>query len=207
MRADSGSIRADVSEIKETLGLYLYNTIVTEDSEGAIANFDTDLKDYLQNAVVTIPADAGGISECKIGYVDFNQLMQISRIIASTVVNDVTITNNEDGSININGTASASILKNVGLIGTFYQNHIYYIGSGTKCSFTDGYGDGLNIVKWNRANAYANLHLRITNGTQVNEKVYLMCFDLTQMFGSDIANYIYTLEQNTAGSGVALIKV
>ena len=62
MRADSGSIRADVSEIKNTLGLYLYNTIVTEDAEGAIANFDTDLQDYLQNAVVTIPADAGGIA-------------------------------------------------------------------------------------------------------------------------------------------------
>lgn len=62
MRADSGSIRADVSEIKNTLGLYLYNTIVTEDSEGSICNFDTDLKDYLQNAVVTIPVDAGGIS-------------------------------------------------------------------------------------------------------------------------------------------------
>lgn len=69
MRADSGSIRSDVSEIKNTLGLYLYNTIVTEDAEGPIANFDTDLKDYLQNAVVTIPADAGGIS----GLYVFNQ--------------------------------------------------------------------------------------------------------------------------------------
>lgn len=63
LRTNSNSISSDVSEIKNTLGLYLYNTIVTEDSEGAIANFDTDLKDYLQNAVVTIPADAGGIAE------------------------------------------------------------------------------------------------------------------------------------------------
>lgn len=62
IRTDSDSIAADVTEIKNTLGLYLYNTIVTEDAEGSIANFDTDLQDYLQNAVVTIPADAGGIS-------------------------------------------------------------------------------------------------------------------------------------------------
>lgn len=62
IRTDSDSIAADVTEIKNTLGLYFYTTIVTEDAEGAIANFDTDLKDYLQNAVVTIPADAGGIS-------------------------------------------------------------------------------------------------------------------------------------------------
>lgn len=31
-------------------------------------------------------------------------------------------------------------------------------------------------------------------------------FDLTQMFGSTIADYIYTLEQNTAGSGVAFFR-
>lgn len=62
IRADSGSMAADVAEIKNTLGLYLYNTFVTEDAAGAIVNFDTDLKDYLQNAVVTVPADAGGVS-------------------------------------------------------------------------------------------------------------------------------------------------
>ena len=62
IRADSGNLAADVAEIKDTLGLYLYNTIVTEDAEGDIASCDTDLKDYLQEAKVTIPADAGGIS-------------------------------------------------------------------------------------------------------------------------------------------------
>ena len=206
IRADSGNLAADVAEIKDTLGLYLYNTIVTEDAEGDIASWDTDLKDYLTEAKVTIPADAGGVSECKIGYVDFNQLLEISRIGASSVVSDVTITNNGDGSININGTASANILKNIALIGMFHQNHVYYLGSGSKCTFSDGYGDGVNIVKWNRADNNANLYLRITNGTQVNEKVYLMCFDLTQMFGSTIADYIYSLEQNTAKMGVDLIR-
>lgn len=62
IRADSTSLAADVAEIKDTLGLYLYNTIVTEDAEGDIASFDTDLKDYLTEAKVTIPADAGGIT-------------------------------------------------------------------------------------------------------------------------------------------------
>lgn len=62
IRADSGNLAADVAEIKDTLGLYLYNTIVTEDAEGDIASCDTDLKDYLQEAKVTIPADAGGIT-------------------------------------------------------------------------------------------------------------------------------------------------
>ena len=66
LRTNSNSISSDVSEIKNTLGLYLYNTIVTEDSEGSIANFDTDLKDYLQEAKVDIPADVGGINALNI---------------------------------------------------------------------------------------------------------------------------------------------
>ena len=33
-----------------------------------------------------------------------------------------------------------------------------------------------------------------------------MCFDLTAMFGTQIADYIYSLEQATAGSGVAWLK-
>ena len=34
----------------------------------------------------------------------------------------------------------------------------------------------------------------------------IMCIDLTQLFGSTIADYIYTLEQNNAGAGVAWFK-
>lgn len=62
MRADSGSIRSDVFDIKTAMNYYIANTIVTEDSDGAIASFNTDLKDYIQKALVEIPADANGIS-------------------------------------------------------------------------------------------------------------------------------------------------
>ena len=34
----------------------------------------------------------------------------------------------------------------------------------------------------------------------------MMCIDLTQMFGSTIADHVYTLEQATAGSGIAWLK-
>lgn len=94
IRTNSDSIASDVSEIKDTLGLYLYNTIVTEDSEGAIANFDTDLKDYLQNSVVTIPADAGGITGISIfssGYNLFDEEMELGRF-DTTTGDDVAVT-------------------------------------------------------------------------------------------------------------------
>lgn len=62
IRADSGNIRADVSEIKTYLEYYMANTPVTEDSEGDICNFDTDLEDYLQVLKVNIPADLTGFT-------------------------------------------------------------------------------------------------------------------------------------------------
>lgn len=60
LRADSANIAADVSSINQAIGYYVANTLVTEDSEGAIANFDTDLEDYLQKLKVNIPADLTG---------------------------------------------------------------------------------------------------------------------------------------------------
>ena len=62
LRADSANIAADVSSINQAISYYVANTLVTEDSEGYICNFDTDLEDYLQKAICTIPADGSGFS-------------------------------------------------------------------------------------------------------------------------------------------------
>lgn len=62
IRADNVNIAADVSSINQALGYYLANTPVTEDVEGEICNFDTDLEDYLQALKVNIPADLTGYS-------------------------------------------------------------------------------------------------------------------------------------------------
>lgn len=48
------------------------------------------------------------------------------------------------------------------------------------------------------------------NGTGLTDEWFEMqnvnCFDLTQMFGSAVADYIYSLEQATAGAGVAFFR-
>lgn len=62
LRTNSNAMATDLHDIKQALQYYFLTNIVTEDSEGSIANFDTDLQDYLQKAVVTIPSDANGIS-------------------------------------------------------------------------------------------------------------------------------------------------
>lgn len=62
LRSNSNNITADVADIKTALNYYIANSIVTEDSEGGICNFDTDLEDYLQKSIVTIPSDLTGFS-------------------------------------------------------------------------------------------------------------------------------------------------
>lgn len=55
--------------------------------------------------------------------------------------------------------------------------------------------DNSRIYAFRTGGNYENIHFR--NG---------MIIDLTKMFGAEIADMIYSLEQTTAGSGVALFK-
>ena len=87
LRTNSNAMASDLHDIKQSLQYYFLTNIVTEDSEGSIANFDTDLQDYLQKAVVTIPSDANGISGfdiIKCGVNLFNQEMELGGIYSAT---------------------------------------------------------------------------------------------------------------------------
>lgn len=104
LRADSGNIAADVSSINQALGYYLANTPVTEDSEGHICNFDTDLEDYLQNLKVNIPADLTGFSSITINKFGKNILQNTGTTQSLNYLDFIVYS---DGSVNVNGTASA----------------------------------------------------------------------------------------------------
>ena len=141
IRADSGNIAADVAEIKDTLGLYLYNTIVTEDAEGYVAFCDTDLKDYLQEAKVTIPADAGGITginfyHAKKNLFNWNLVTPFnSNVSVTKSYNSITTTNNNSYTINAlygsdilfkPGTYTFSVKNKVSTSLNLYKNGVYY---------------------------------------------------------------------------------
>ena len=66
IRSNGNTLVTDIAEIKDLMQYYFLTNIVTEDASGDICNFDTDLEDYLQKAVVEIPADAGGYSSIDI---------------------------------------------------------------------------------------------------------------------------------------------
>ena len=55
----------------------------------------------------------------------------------------------------------------------------------------------------NSANVYFYVPQTVANGTY---EYYLTAYDLTQMLGATVADYIYGLEQATAGAGVAFFK-
>lgn len=84
LRADSANIAADVSSINQALGYYIANTPVTEDVEGDLCNLDTDLEDYLQKAICTIPADGSGFSSIDINKVGKNLIDDSLRYISGS---------------------------------------------------------------------------------------------------------------------------
>lgn len=124
----------------------------------------------------------------------WNQLCPIPSASASTTVNDVTITDNRDGSFTLNGTASANgnfvIASNVPTpIG-----HKFLIKGYVKVGSNTGFMGlaGLNIDSgsggiWTNNLTYSQLNARIeikSGDTFNNTKMIPQYFDLTSMFGS-----------------------
>lgn len=121
-----------------------------------------------------------------------------------------------NGIITANGTSTGTSF--VGTMSTFTQNHVYFfcgspIGGGDSTYFVDtgaGLGRELgngSIKKYTGETKEAYMRFYVRNGyTATNLKATIQLFDLTQMFGTEIADYIYNLEQSNSGSGVALFK-
>ena len=101
---------------------------------------------------------------------------------------------------------------------TFINGHKYLCFTNSKIFTLYNYGAGsasttkLAYITQATSTATANFTLlpisetAIASGTAINETVSYACIDLTQMFGSTIADYIYSLEQATTGAGVAWLK-
>lgn len=144
------------------------------------------------------------------GSIVWNQLCQPYTFTTPKEKNGVTITNNNDGTLTVTGTCTADddiFIGNVIPTNTLKKNHVYYsprTNTG-KYGLWNGY-DVTSISKFTFSDAGLALYYKIKNGTTYNEKIYVNYFDLTQMFGSTIADYIYSLEQATVGAGVAWFK-
>ena len=131
------------------------------------------------------------------GTVAWNQLSSVQKIRETRTLQGVSFTNNGDGSVTLSGTATGKVT------GGIWSNIQIPANHKTLVTYTVG-ADG---VQW-QVKSVSNIQgdVVITEGTTYNITFYPQIFDLTQMFGSTIADYIYSLELATAGAGVAWFK-
>lgn len=144
------------------------------------------------------------------GTIAWNQLTQAN---VTHTENNIAVTKNNDGSVTLNGTANAT-----GALGTHkviktITEHKYLISSsnstlsiysniGVNVSYT-----GSTIVAETTSKDGASITFGANSGDQFdNVTAWLCVFDLTQMFGSTIADYVYSLELATTGAGVLWFK-
>lgn len=160
------------------------------------------------------------------GTVAWNQL--VSSLTSTKTENGITYTNNGDGSMTLNGTADNTSVKHPALATTapWYASHKYLIdfnntslaafairvSSNNAFVFANNTSSlryGANIGSPTSDAPNGGLVQRLTANSTLsfsNYKIYPQVFDLTQMFGSTIADYIYFLETANAGAGVAWFR-
>ena len=160
------------------------------------------------------------------GTVAWNQLAKSDK--ATVTANGITFTNNGDGSWTINGTstgrANAPIsINNISIIpshkflisgapsnATNRKNHYALVLYKNNLYVTARYTTGNSIIAIDGIDVDSGyIEIVATDDANVtisNDKFIPQLIDLTQMFGSTIADYIYSLEQATAGAGVAFFR-
>ena len=126
----------------------------------------------------------------------WNQLLDKSKYPATTTKNGVTFTNNGDGTITANGTATANadfrlmdekykILANHKclIVGGVNKNAVVRFSGDPTSVWTDA-GNGVITNQTVDTTAY-NFSIRVNSGTAVSNLIFKpQLFDLTQMFGA-----------------------
>ena len=242
----TGSAFEGVTSALDSLDDKVLNTYITKSANGSIASFSDGADSIPMKSLVTniVPKQSGtgtpspdnvrpisGWDSVEVwddpkyaGLIDWNQLCNPGYPVSQTV-NGITFTNNQDGSITANGTATADAYETTSfsLLDGRQLGHVYYIGGcpngGSASTYWFGgrylmndaiqhdFGNGRIAKDLSGAQYSSSFTICIQSGTTVNNLVFKpQIVDLTQMFGSAIADYIYELEQVTAGAGVAWFK-
>lgn len=179
---------------------------------------DYDQTPYIFRAVSDSSVDVGNrevIEQITGGTVAWNQLLRDDNI-AKAIKRGVTWSRT-NGKFKLSGTASSTgwITLDDSFSITPITDHVYIkllskdLVGGTQLSNNTSWlprRKWSNIGKCTSDGAQGTLQIQIVEGTVWDDEFYVAFIDLTQMFGSTIADYIYSLEQSTAGAGVSLFK-
>lgn len=154
------------------------------------------------------------------GFIEWNQIFNPAAGSSATS-NGIIFTKNSDGSWSVSGTATADafrayrvttvikghkyLLKATPTTGSTSTYYSYIVATGVIGTKYD-YGSG--VIADATESGDINFVIYVKNGTTISNAVVFkpQLFDLTQMFGSTIADYIYSLEQATAGAGVEYFR-
>ena len=137
----------------------------------------------------------------------------------TTTDKGITCKRNADGTIELSGTATDDWYSNLGNTVTSFLNHKILIkgcppgGSVLTYSMRDGYNASDNDKDFGNGNIIVGkanfiIQLIVMSGTALSTPIIFepQAIDLTKKFGSTIADYAYSLERATAGSGIAWLR-
>ena len=238
MADDVEGLSTDVEELQEQMETKaeidgLYEDMTVGNAEQLIAS------DYVTDKAPYLFRKTGGSTDVGNREYDtlvgasavWNQLMPTVSKASASGLNGVDVTNNNDGSFTLNGTATGET-ANYWYLGAYSASdtavftmnlgHVYYMSdvfpkySTTSNTGVFNYvGDALiNKGGYFAKATSADFKTRAvrmagfsTGTTYSNTKIYPKIIDLTTFFGSStIPDYVYSLEQSTSGSGVAWLR-
>lgn len=162
----------------------------------------------------------GELMELVGGTVAWNQLFSMNA--SSYTQSNVQIVSDGNGGFTYSGTTNATtpytdVHTSSVMMSRFIVGHRYLL----TCNSTDNklyvvvnqpYTDMNNLGRREliytptATPTYFIVRLKATNGETVNGSGVVHVVDLTQFFNPTIADYVYSLEQSTAGSGIAWLQ-
>lgn len=163
------------------------------------------------------------------GSVVWNSLARFNQSDIPSADNGITYSYTDGNSVLLNGTVVNTgartgwfgLIETVGLDLSRYGHKLLVMPKLLSGSITDGnisftVSTGIYSVKVGNSKIgilnYTNTNqirgsIILDGGTVcTNAKITIICVDLTAMFGSAVADYLYTLDSATAGAGVAKLK-
>lgn len=145
-----------------------------------------------------------------------NQLITITS--GTTTVNGITFTKSEDGTISASGTATGGFAFTQFINVPLIANHAYLLtgcpsegGAGNYALYANNtnpqlFDTGSGSLKKQPSDTIGKFYVIVYEGVTVNITFRPQLINLTQKYGSSIADYLYNLETATAGAGIAKLR-
>jgi len=169
----------------------------------------------------TAPRIGNSIFESVVGgTLAWNQLAKIDRVVTESTRSGITYSADGSGIVRMSGKNTDIFTVQFGTFeGNVVGGHVYYAALNDLVS--SGVGDIFNIGNWQFTFRFGTLTKASVSKTITDKSLafrtddkqramsgvyHISIFDLTQMFGSTIADYLYSLETATPGAGVAWFR-